>query len=97
MSSYEAVRRLQKFQRVYCYGSKYRWKKTSLMMRSYADTLISILIEKIEEHPGEDPIIIIKFLQSDIEDLMYMSERERTRTFCSHMSEVFNEILKLII
>ena len=97
MSSYEAVRRLQKFQRVYCYGSKYSWKKTSLMMRSYADTLISILIEKIEEYPEEDPIVIIKFLQSDIEDLMCMSENERTRTFCSHMMEIYKEILKRII
>lgn len=89
MTKQEAIRRLKECKRMYTLPMVI-YNNYDFRYRSYANTLISFLIRRIEESSGNDPIGIIRYYKMELDYLIGDSKNSRTWAFCSIMRDICN-------
>ena len=93
MTKQEAIEGLEMYEQMCCFEPKSYWSKYDFTYKSYSKSIIPFIIKRILDSENHDPLVIIRLMKMDLDDLIGESENSRTWAFCSIMCKILDDII----
>lgn len=93
MTKQEAIEGLEMYKRMCCLVEpKAYWSKYDFAYKCYAKSLVPFVITRIRKCDA-DPIMEIRAMKDELDEVIENTKNERTWDFCSTMHRIFDEII----
>lgn len=97
MTKQEAIEGLEMYERMCCFEPKAYWSKYDFAYKCYAKSIVPFVIDRIQKSHYDDPIMIIRHMKTDFDEMIGDSDNKRTWEFCSIMCKILDDIIYWLI